>query len=130
VGRMTSSIDRSEEAKVDVTWRWATRDRRAHGGVGAGLRVLTIGAPEEHAQTVMGIDMIRLDADFRIAQWTPARAPAIGLDVYWAWTFGCYSDSYEQKAVGDMAPVRRELQCTDTITTTTVVGLRTSVSWR
>lgn len=80
--------------------------------------MLTIGDPTQRMQTVMGVDLFRLDIDVAIARWTPPRAPTIGLDVYFAWTFGCYSDRYAEKPVGDMQPVSRAVDCTDTITTT------------
>lgn len=126
VGRLTSRYDAAEEIKLDLTVRWATANRRVRGGVGAGLRAMTF---DDQGPTVMGIDLTRFDTEVEMAHWTVGNA-LMSVDFYFSWTFGCYHDDYELMPVGDMKPATREVRCGDTITTTYVGGLQTSVTWR
>ena len=132
VGRLTSRFDPQEEATFDALWRYATPDRRFRTGVGGGLRVLSFAPePRRPAETVLGMDLVRIDLGLQLARWEVTEVGAsVGVDFYFAWTFGCYSGTRHDAAVGDMRPVAHELRCGDTITTTYVAGLQTSMSWR
>lgn len=64
--------------------------------------------------------------------WTiPEARTAISIEGYFAWTFGCYSDTVEQAPiVVDTMPTSRSIRCADTITTSYVGGIQTAVRWR
>ena len=104
VGRLTSQFDASEELKVDATVRWGRPDGRMRGGIGAGLRQLTLDEPGR--RTIRGVDLMHVDFDVDAARWSAGDATiAVGLHV--AWTFGCYSGTYAQMPGGDATPVMR-----------------------
>ena len=127
VGRLTPRFEDAEEMKADAMFRWARDDRRFRFGIGAGIRLLT---PAE-GTAIHGYDLIRLDASGVLARWQiHPDAPELSFEGYVSWTFGCYSDSYDGERIGDMKPVRHDVTCVDSITSTYVVGLRTTVSWR
>jgi hypothetical protein len=129
INRLTSRFDDDhEEVKADAMLRWARDDRRFRFGVGAGIRFVT---PQGAIESIRGLDLMRLDMEVRIASWQPVTsAPRMSLDGYFSWTFGCYSDTYKVAAVGDERPMTRALSCSETITSASVLGVRTSVSWR
>ncbi|MBA3459474.1 MAG: hypothetical protein H0T46_05910 [Deltaproteobacteria bacterium] len=127
VGRLTPRFEDAEEIKADGMFRWAGDDRRFRFGVGAGIRLLT---PRD-GKAIQGYDLIRLDMSGVLASWKMAPAmPQMSFEGYVSWTFGCYSDSYDGERIGDMKPARHDIGCVDSITSTYVVGLRTTVSWR
>ena len=127
VERLTD-IGASEEMKLDVSWRLATKDRRLRFGLGGGIRRLTY---EDMAETVRGYDLVRLDMSATFARWDVAAVGATAaLDFHVAWTFGCYRDTLRGEPVGDQPAPMREIACLDTITTTTIIGFGTSIRWR
>lgn len=124
VGRLTPRFEDTEEVKVDVMARWVSADRRVRGGAGMGVRTMSLG----EGRSVRGYDLIRMDLTTVFAQWRlDAAVPLIQIEGYTGWTFGVYHDDYEDRPVGDMAPVKHDF---DAITTTYVIGLRSTVSWR
>ncbi len=116
------------ERKFDVMARMRGRDGRFRGGVGAGVRVLDYQL--EGTETVVsGIDMFRWDLEMVLARWSPGGLPrAISVDGWFSWTYGCYRGVVESRD-GDVVGMKRELRCTDQLTTTYVVGVATSVMW-
>ena len=124
VGRYTNIGARSE-SRVDVTWRYARPDRRVRVGVGIGVRSLQL-----DDRTIRGADLVHLDGAFTIARWSITPALTAGIDVYLAWTTGCYRGEVTEPRVGDMRPATRTVACTDTLTTTYTGGIATSVRWR
>ncbi|CAN5900542.1 hypothetical protein BH11MYX3_BH11MYX3_11280 [soil metagenome] len=128
VKRLTSRFDDAEELKADAMFRWASDDRRLRIGVGAGLRQVS---PTDGGQAIHGVDLLRLDLSAQLLHAEQGDvAPGAAIDAYVSWTFGCYSDDYKLASVGDQAPVMRSIGCAESVTTTYVLGLRTSISWR
>lgn len=124
VGRLTPHYEGAEEIKLDVMARWSRADRRFRGGLGIGVRTMTL----ESGASVRGYDLVRMDTTMVLARWELAPgAPEIRIEGYLGWTFGLYHDSYADPRSGDMEPVRHDVTA---MTTTYVVGLRSTVSWR
>ncbi len=111
-----------EEVRFDATVRYVRADRKVRFGAGLGFRKLF---HETGGDTVDGYDFIYLDGAFRIAGTTH-----VGVDLFYAWAFGCYSDTITQPAQGDMLPPKQQVRCTETISTTYTVGVATSFTWR
>lgn len=130
VARLTSRFDAAAETTLDLMWRYARPDRAFGFGVGAGVRQLTF-APDKGgtAESVYGVDLVRLDLHGRIASWSTGTT-SLGLDLYFAWTFGCYSGTRNAAPSGDMLPPPRDVSCVGTITSTYVGGVETSVVWK
>lgn len=127
VKRLTSRFDDAEEMKADAMFRWATDNRRVRVGVGAGLRLVT---PKDGSESIHGYDLIRLDVSGQLVRSDQdGYTPSAAIDAYVSWTFGCYRDDYQLASEGDAAPVMRSIGCAESVTTTYVVGLRTSISW-
>jgi hypothetical protein len=128
VKRLTSRFDDAEELKADAMFRWASDNRRLRIGVGAGLRRVT---PKDGGDAIHGVDLVRLDVSGRLVHSEQADdQPGAGIDAYASWTFGCYRDDYKPASVNDQEPAMRSIGCAESVTTTYVVGLRTSISWR
>ncbi|MBL0219851.1 MAG: hypothetical protein IPQ07_39050 [Myxococcales bacterium] len=128
VGRLTSRFEDAEEVKADAMFRWARDDRRFRFGVGAGVRVIT---PADGTASIHGYDLTRIDLSGQLASWEMSEhAPRMAIDGYFSWTFGCYSDAYTIAPVGDTRPMQRTIGCSESITSTYVLGLRTSVTWQ
>lgn len=124
VGRLTPVYEDAEELKVDVMARWTRRDGRARIGAGLGVRSMAL----ENGGRVRGYDLVRVDTTMVLARWELAPgALQIQIEGYLGWTFGVYDDSYADARVGDMEPSRHAVTA---MTTTYVVGLRSTVSWR
>ncbi|MBA3819367.1 MAG: hypothetical protein H0X17_10780 [Deltaproteobacteria bacterium] len=133
VGRHTERFGASEELKLDVLVRFASRDRRFHWALGAGVRELAIARERGPASRLGGVDLFRLMFDVQLARSAPARGfggAVVSLDLHAGWTFGCYAGELVLPPVGDMVPPRRTIDCVDTITTAYVAGLQTSVRWQ
>ena len=124
VGRLTPEYEDAEELKVDLMARWTRADRRFRGGIGVGVRSMTL----DSGATVRGYDLVRMDTTMVLAQWEVAPgAPRLQIEGYLGWTFGLYHDSYADPRVGDMEPLTHDVKL---MTTTYVIGLRSTVSWR
>ncbi len=124
VGRLTPRFDDAEEIKVDVMARWTNANRRVRGGAGVGVRSMNLG----EGRSMRGYDLIRMDLTTVFARWHLGTAvPVVQIEGYTGWTFGFYHDSYADPPEGDMAPVKHDFT---TITTTYMIGVRTTVSWR
>ncbi len=124
VGRLTPAYEAAEEIKLDVMARRSSADRRFRFGGGMGVRAMTF----ENGGRVRGYDLIRLDSTMVLARWELAPGvPEIQIEGYVGWTFGLYHDSYADPRVGDMEPLRHDVEA---MTTTYVAGLRSTVSWR
>lgn len=127
VGRLTRPVDVTRELKADVLVRWALDDLGAHMGIGMGVRTITL--PD--GATLRGYDLLRMEGNHRFATWAPANARArMALDGYLSWTFGCYVGSYTTPVAGDNPPKVHALGCLGGLTTTYVLGVRTTVVWR
>lgn len=128
IGRLADTGAR-EESKFDITMRFARPDRRFRFGVGVGVRAMLLDH-DGASEIVNGYDFIHLDGTIAIASWSVTPAVNVGVDFYYAWTMGCYSDTVSVPSVGDMLPPQKHVRCGDTITTTYTGGFATSVRWR
>ncbi|MBA3391430.1 MAG: hypothetical protein H0T89_02245 [Deltaproteobacteria bacterium] len=94
---------------------------------------MTFAAHERRpASQLRGLDLIRLGFDSELASWAVgqrAGGPRIGAAVAFAWSFGCYRGDILETPLGDMAPPSRHVGCGETLTTTYIVGLHTSIAW-
>jgi len=127
VARPGADLAASEEDTFDLMVRFSRRDRRFHGGVGAGLRWRSP-APVDGmpAPGIHGVDFVRFDVSGRFGVLDVGGARA-SVDGYFAWTFGCY--------LGYASPVERPdlwkpVSCGDTLTSTYVVGLQLALAGR
>lgn len=118
VVRPNAEVDIASEHKLDLLVRIASG--RVVGGIGMGVRrLVTKGDLERPAATVWGYDLIRVDAAFELA-----RAGRLGIDFYFAWTFGLYRGELYEARVGDMPYPTRDFT---TISTAYILGLATSI---
>lgn len=121
VKRLTDT-GRYEELRFDPTLRYARPDRKYRFGVGIGLRRQT---DAESGAVIRGYDFLYLDGAIRMVG-----TEHFSLDFFYAWAFGCYSDTITLPAMGDVLAPKREVRCTDAMSTTYTVGIATSMSWR
>jgi hypothetical protein len=128
IGRLTD-IGAREEAKFDFTVRFATKNRKARFGFGVGARAMLFDT-DGSSEVVNGYDFMHIDGSFEIAGWNVSPAMHVGIDFYYAWTFGCYIDTVTGQALGDTLPPMKHVRCGDTMTTTYTGGFATSVRWR
>jgi hypothetical protein len=129
VGRLTHRFDTAEELKLDAMLRF--RVRRHTGGFGGGVRVMTIeGGDGRPGSTLYGLDLMRLAWNTNLARWEGG-GRRIGIDCYAAWTFGFYSGELDTMPFSDVPASQRtrSIGMAESLTSTYVFGLTTSVTW-
>jgi len=117
VGRRTADVSIAHEHKLDVVFRITHPKNRCIGGVGMGIRQLSIDAGK--ASTVWGVDLARMTFELPLA-----RAGRVGVQFYFTWTFGLYHGELYGERFGDMPYPTKDYT---TIASSYVLGLQTSI---
>ena len=119
VARAENTVEIATEYKLDALVRMRNPKNGFVGGIGAGLRRITVpGEDRRPGSTIWGIDLVRMNIELpvvRIGRGT--------IDFYFAWTLGFYKGSVYADRVGDMAFPTRDYT---TLSNTYVLGLQTT----
>lgn len=127
VSRLTTRFEIAQELELDAMFRFKRKKFRV--GVGAGMRTMTIEPTETWQRaTVRGIDLIRFGWDTEATGWDVGGS-RVGIHLYCTWTFGGYFGEVRGTRFGDMATPVKSISFGESLTTTYVLGLLTSVSW-
>jgi hypothetical protein len=128
VARPGEDLSTYEEGRVDLLLRFATPNRNARMGVGAGLRFMTPSPKDGVEQAlVRGVDLLRVDVSGRFATLYRTPGLVISADGFFSFAFGCF---VSQDAMPERPDLARDPRCNDTIVATYVVGLQFAVSTR
>ncbi len=130
VERLSIRTEPLHELKIDALVRFKAKTRPFRWGIGAGVRYMTFEGGERHpSSTVRGLDWIRIVGAGTIASWASGGS-RVGIDFFFSWTMGCYSGDIVTAPSGDMAPPTLTVRCAQAMTSSYVVGLQTSLTWR
>lgn len=107
---------------TDLMLRFATADRRIRGGLGPGLRLLTVTPPDGlPPKTLAGVDLVHVELGARLHRWVRNDVLGLAVEGFASWTLGCYRGRFAEEHLRD-APAM-QVGCTDTLASTFVVGI-------
>lgn len=129
VARTSTLFESHLAVHSDLMLHVASADRRVRGGVGLGLRTITLTPPEQPSHILLGADLVHAELTTPLHRWTARGGDgALTLDAFATFTLGCYRGRLEEGDLRDSPAVT--VGCADTLAATFVAGIGIGLATR
>jgi hypothetical protein len=126
LGRTSELFESHAAVHSDLMLRFASGDRRVRGGLGLGLRMITLTPAEQPPRTLLGADLAHAELATHLHRWDDEIG--LVLDGFASFTIGCYRGRLEEADLRDSPATT--VGCADTLASTFVVGVGLAMATR
>lgn len=119
LGRTSELFESHAAVHSDLMLRFASGDRRLRGGLGLGLRTITLSPAEGPSRLLLGADLAHAELATHLHRWDGEIA--LLLDGFASFTIGCYRGRLAEADLRDSPATT--VGCADTLASTFVVGV-------
>jgi hypothetical protein len=127
LGRTSELFESHAAVHSDLMLRFASADRRLRGGLGLGLRMISLTPAERPSRLLLGADLAHAELATHLHRWTDRDATLL-VDGFASFTIGCYRGRLEAGDLRDSPATT--VGCADTLASTFVIGVGLGLATR